>query len=154
MTTYDLMRSCATLNDEEKALLVALIRAYRPNHLLQVRRGEMFDLSAEHANACGDFDFVFVDGETASNGYPLDFAIADILPFLEQDAYILIHHAAHHRVAAAIDAALAAHPDELIDCGLVGRGAIWDTAHQAHYGGLRLLRYVRRRRLTVWQEGA
>ena len=142
----ELTRAINTMSFEEQWFLDALIQVFGPNCFLKIGPDAQLDLSAIHANAGRDFDLVFLDGQADK--------LAQLLPFLDESAYILIHHAAHHRIAAAIDAALAAHPDELIDCGLVGRGAIWDTAHQAHYGGLRLLRYVRRRRLTVWQEGA
>ena len=143
-----------TADIEERTLLVALLGAYRPNHLLQFVHGAPRDISAAHANAGGDFDFIYVDGDAVELGLLLAGDIQRMLPFLDESAYLLVHHAAHHRVAAAIDAALAAHPDELVDCGMVGRTAVWDVQRQAHYGGLRLLRYVRRRRLTVWQEGA
>lgn len=133
------------LTREEAQLVAALIAAYRPNHYVTVGRGGVFDFSAAHATAGGDFDLVLLtmwEPPTLTN----------LLPYLDESAYILVHEAANHRVAAVIDATLAAHADELVDCGMVSRTAQWDTHHQWHTGGLRLLRYTRTRRLTVWAE--
>ena len=135
------------LTQEEAQLVGALIVAYRPNHYVMVGRGGTFDIAAAHATAGGDFDLVLLTMWEPPT-------LANLLPYLEESAYILVHEAANHRVAAVIDATLAAHADELVDCGMISRTAKWDTHHQWHTGGLRLLRYVRRRRLTVWQEGA
>ena len=149
----ELKRAHARLSETEWRFFEALYSVYQPSRPLLIFNGEPHDLALAHARMGGEFDFAQLDGDPAEGGYPYN-ALEQLLPYLEESAYLLIHHAAHHRVAAAIDLALAAHADELIDCGLIGRGATWDVQHQVHYGGLRLLRYVRRRRLTVWQEGA
>ena len=133
------------LTREEALLVNALIAAYRPNCYVVVGRGGTFDMAAAHARAGADFDLVLLTMWEPPT-------LANLLPYLDESAYILVHEAANHRVAAVIDATLAAHADELVDCGMVSRTAQWDTHHQWHTGGLRLLRYTRTRRLTVWAE--
>jgi hypothetical protein len=132
----------------ELLLRAALISAYHPNHVLDIG-AQALDLAEAHARAGGDFDLVCWDGEPSLVRCASDLEHA--LPFLDETVYLLIHHAAHYEVAEAIELTLAAHA-ELIDCGMIGRTAVWDTHHQTHYGGLRLLRYTRQRRLTIWAE--
>lgn len=136
------------LTATEDVLRAALIACYKPNHVLNMLNADC-DPERAHAEAGEDFGFVFWDGPPAFLRCASD--LERVLPYLEDEAYLLIHHAAHYEVAEAIDLALSAHR-ELIDCGMVGRTARWDTHHQTHYGGLRLLRYTRRRQLTIWAE--
>ena len=145
-----LERAYEQLGAAEWLFIDALSAVYRPVRPLPILKGEPHNLALAHARLGGDFDLVILDGDPSELGFPYN-ALDELLPLLDESAYVLIHHAAHHRVAALVDALLAAHP-ELLDCGLIGRTAVWDVAHQAHYGGLRLLRYQRTRRMTVWAE--
>ena len=146
-----LQRAYAQLGENETAFIEGLLHVYQPVRPLLIFKGQPEDMALAHARMGGDFDLAILDGDPDADDYPYD-ALEQLLPFLEESAYVVVHHAAHHRVMARVEAVLAAHPDQLTDCGMIGRTAVWDTHHQAHYGGLQLLRYTRTRRLTVWAE--
>ena len=96
---------------------------------------------ALYGSRLGPFDFVFIDGDHAHDAVLAD--INGVLPYLFHEAYLLCHDAYSRGVMAAIDEALAAHPGELVDCGMLCCTPVYLAHLSAMYYGLRLLRYRR-----------
>jgi hypothetical protein len=90
--------------------------------------------------ASGPFDVALIDGDHTFDGVTRD--LEGSLPTLADEAHVLFHDAHFREVGEAIDEALARHPRELADGGLVSRGNTVDE-NGVRWGGLRLLRFHR-----------
>ena len=88
------------------------------------------------------FDFALIDGDHNFEAVCAD--IANVLPYLTDDAYVLFHDAHNEGVKRAIDEAVSSSK-ELIDCGLmsVERTILQENGHCSTWAGLRLLRFRR-----------
>lgn len=97
-------------------------------------------LTDARAQAGGPFDFALIDGDHSLEGVRRD--IAGTLPVLADEAHVLFHDALYHEVRDGIDEALAAHPGELHDAGMLSTHASVDE-NDVTWGGLRMLRFTR-----------
>ncbi len=95
--------------------------------------------------AGGGFDLAFIDGDHSKAGVERD--IEATLPTLSDDAHLLFHDANYFEIREAIDEAVARHPGELADAGLLSVDASPDTpddqGNEVVWGGLRLLHFTR-----------
>jgi predicted O-methyltransferase YrrM len=95
--------------------------------------------------AAGGFDLAFIDGDHSKLGVERD--IEATLPTLSDEAHLLFHDANYSEIREALDEAVARHPGELSDAGLVSVDAsphVSDAdGKEVLWGGLRLLRYRR-----------
>ena len=92
--------------------------------------------------AGGPFDFALIDGDHSLDAVRRD--IAGTLPVLADQAWVLFHDSHFQGVRDAVDEVVAAHPSQLDDGGLLSRHSTTDD-NGVVWGGLRLLRFNRRR---------
>jgi len=97
-------------------------------------------LAEARSEAGAGFDFCLIDGDHSRDGVWRD--IEGTLPVLADESWILFHDAHFHEVREAIDEALAAHPEQLHDAGLVSAHSTTDD-NGVMWGGLRLVRATR-----------
>jgi acetyltransferase-like isoleucine patch superfamily enzyme/predicted O-methyltransferase YrrM len=104
---------------------------------------EGLDLAATIAG--GGFDLALIDGDHSKAGVQRD--LEATLPKLSDEAHLLFHDAHYVEVQEAIDEAIARHPDELSDAGLISVDASLGVpdgqGQKADWGGLRMLRFRR-----------
>jgi predicted O-methyltransferase YrrM len=89
----------------------------------------------------GPIELALIDGDHSVDGCRAD--AEGVLPHLAPGAYVLFHDAIFGDVERAIDEFVAAHPDEVVDCGLMTREVTHDPADPQKkpiWGGLRMLR--------------
>lgn len=90
--------------------------------------------------AGGRFDLVLVDGDHTYQGVLAD--ASGVLPCVGHGGYILFHDGFHPDVGRAIDEFVAAHPEEIVDLGLLTREVTVHTdeaGNRVEWGGLRLV---------------
>lgn len=98
------------------------------------------------------FTFALIDGDHSKQGVLRD--IEGTLEQLADEAHLLFHDSHYFEVAEAIDEALVRHAGMLLDCGTLSTTCKPESAEgsgvedrQVVWGGLRLLRFQRRRAL-------
>jgi hypothetical protein len=89
----------------------------------------------------GKLQFALIDGDHTTEGVIRD--IDGILPYLEDDAHLLLHDAHFHEVAEGIRVAVERQGNNLVDCGLISTEKTDDPKNKVVWGGLRLLRFQR-----------
>jgi predicted O-methyltransferase YrrM len=89
------------------------------------------------------FDFALIDANHTFDAVRRD--IVGVLPYLDDQAYILFHDANYPDVKRAIDESVTAFV-ELSDCGLVSvePTVLYENGKSTTWAGLRLLKYQRR----------
>ncbi|MDA8018748.1 MAG: class I SAM-dependent methyltransferase [Thermoanaerobaculia bacterium] len=112
-----------------------VIRGYSPDALAEAREV-----------AGGPFDFALIDGDHSDEGVLRD--VEGTLPHLADEAHLLFHDCHYAHVRDGIDEALRRH-EELIDAGVLSTltnplDEVDDKGRPVVWGGLRLLRYLRR----------
>jgi glycosyltransferase involved in cell wall biosynthesis/predicted O-methyltransferase YrrM len=113
------------------------------NHRCQMFVGTSPGILPEALESAGArFDFALIDGDHNFEAVRAD--IANVLPYLTNQAYVLFHDAHNDGVKRAIDEAVA-KSTELTDCGLmsVESTILQENGHWSIWAGLRLLRYER-----------
>lgn len=93
--------------------------------------------------AGGPFDFALIDGDHELEGVLRD--IEGVLPLLADQAYLLFHDAHFGPVEEGIDRMVSKYRRHLIDCGMLSVEQTPDAQPGVHWGGLRMLRFSRRR---------
>lgn len=91
----------------------------------------------------GPIELAFIDGDHSVEGARAD--AEGVLPHLARGAYLLFHDAFFPDVERAVDDFVAAHPGEIVDCGIPTREVTHDPGDpelRPIWGGLRLLRRV------------
>jgi predicted O-methyltransferase YrrM len=94
-------------------------------------------LPAARAEAGGDFDFIFIDGDHSREGVVRD--VDGVLDVAAPGAHLLFHDSHYFEVAAAIGDCLTRHSGVLVDCGTVSTMSTPEI-DGARWGGFRLLR--------------
>lgn len=96
--------------------------------------------------AGGPFDFAMIDGDHSLAGMIRD--LEGVLPYLADQAYVLMHDAHYYEVRDGIQQVCARFPGQLIDCGLLStegqpdvNGATDPSGAPIVWGGMHLLRY-------------
>ncbi len=97
--------------------------------------------------AGGGFDLAFIDGDHTKAGVERDTEAT--LPTLSDHAHLLFHDAHYFQIREALDEAVARHPAELSDAGLLSVDASPDMpdadGRDVDWGGLRMLTFRRAR---------
>lgn len=103
-------------------------------------------LGEAERRAGGKFDFAMIDGDHSLAGMIRD--LEGVMPYMADEAYILMHDAHYFEVADGIREVCARYPDRLVDCGMYSRegqpdhaGATDPTGATIIWGGMRLLRH-------------
>jgi len=148
---------CKAMDDNEHGRLVCIDPEPRIpeevwatiQHRATLIQGASPEALTEAGQVVSDkFDFALIDGDHGYQGALDD--IEGVLDHLEDGAHVVLHDCHYYEVKNAISDALARHPDNLIDCGMVsvtdnpqeGEHAFVD-GHRVVWGGLYLLRFVR-----------
>lgn len=97
--------------------------------------------------AGGRFDFALIDGDHETSGVIRD--IEGVLPLLEEQAYLLFHDAHFVGVRNGIDQMLRKYSGRLVDCGLLSVEKTPDAQPGVAWGGLRLLKFSRRKAVAA-----
>jgi hypothetical protein len=116
-------------------------------HRVVMKEGYSPFVTADVAAMAGaPFDFAFIDGYHEYEQVQRD--LLGVLPFLADQAYILLHDAYYYQVRDGIDNVLMTHSAVLQDCGMISHSGVrWegdptpDPEDKIRYGGLRLLVY-------------
>ncbi|MEJ2212265.1 MAG: class I SAM-dependent methyltransferase [Anaerolineae bacterium] len=93
--------------------------------------------------AGGRFDLVLVDGDHTYEGVLAD--AHGLLPCVQPGGYVLFHDGFRPDVARAIDEFVVAHPDAVVDVGLLTRevtSQVDDAGNRVEWCGLRLVYVV------------
>lgn len=93
------------------------------------------------------FDFVFLDGDHRYEALVAD--IEGLIPLLADRAHLLLHDSNHPEVSTAIADCVSRSAGELLDCGDVSielSHVVAENGDVELWGGLRLLRFVRKGR--------
>jgi predicted O-methyltransferase YrrM len=141
----------AALDDIEQGSLacVDLAPAIAPQdwravaHRTTLYPGASLGVLTEMARGTGArFDFAPIDGDHSTSGALGD--IQAVLPVLQDTARIVLHDAHNDKVAEAILLAVGKPGNGLTDCGMISAEK-FPPSEGEYWGGLRLLRFFRRK---------
>ena len=91
------------------------------------------------AAAGAPFDLALIDGDHGYAGVVRD--LEGVLPLMAPHSYLLFHDAHFREIRSAIDDSVLAHPDELVDCGMLSVDENVEVPGEVVWGGFRLLRH-------------
>jgi hypothetical protein len=112
-------------------------------HRAVLHPGASLGVLAEMARGTGGrFDFALIDGDHSTAGALGD--IQGVLPVLEDTAHIVLHDAHNEKVSEAILVAIGNAGNGLTDCGMISAEK-FDPTEGEYWGGLRLLRFSRKK---------
>lgn len=89
--------------------------------------------------AGGKFGIALIDGDHRRDGVIAD--LVGVMEVLEENGYMLMHDAHHPEVSEGIDHMLGAHPETLVDCGMLSNPSSPDSnSETVEWAGIRVLR--------------
>jgi predicted O-methyltransferase YrrM len=121
-------------------------------HRTTLYSGASLGVVTEMARGTGArFDFALIDGDHSTPGALGD--IQAVLPVLQNTAHIVLHDAYNDKVAEAIVLAVGKPGNGLTDCGMISAEK-FPPSEGEYWGGLRLLRFSRKKAATGGLIGA